>query len=84
MTRDETSALGVLIGEFRQFRDQDAQWKNRIGQRLQLVEEHIAGQEAVQEKEAARGVSRRAYVAATIAAIGILVSIVLSIVNILV
>ena len=84
MTRNELSVLEVLVNEFRDFRRQDSSWKTENDRRLRLVEAYIAGEEAVEEREEARGVSRRAYLASAIAAIGIVVSIILGIVNFLV
>lgn len=81
MTGRELSALEALIGEFRAFRVDDSDWKESIDKRLRVSEEFVAGARAVAEREAARGVSRRAYIASIIAAVGILVSITLGFVN---
>lgn len=84
MTRAEAERLDQLIAEFREFREDDRDWKNDHGPRLRRVEVYVAGQEAIEEKEKARGVSRRAYVAAAVAAAGIVVSICLNVINLLV
>ena len=84
MTRAEAERLDQLIAEFREFRKDDRDWKADHGPRLRRVEVYVAGQEAVDDREKARGVSRRAYLAAALTALGILVSIVLNIINLVV
>lgn len=83
MTRGEIAALEVLMAEFREFRMDDRNWKQRTEVRLAKVENFVTSEKAIDEKEAARGVSRRAYVAASIAAAGVTASIVLGVLNLL-
>lgn len=73
--------LDVFLGEFREYRTDDREWKEDIAGRLRAVESFVTSKKAVSERDAARGVSRRAYVAATIGAIGVGVSLVLGIIN---
>lgn len=73
--------LDIFIGEFREYRIDDREWKEDINDRLRGVEVFVTSRRAVNERKAARGVSRRAYVAATIAALGVGVSLVLGFVN---
>ena len=81
MTRDERSVLDMLVEEFREFRTDDRQWKVDIDGRILRVETFVTSRQAVSERDAARGVSRRSYVATIVGAIGIAVSVVLGIVN---
>lgn len=83
MTRDEVSALSVLIGEFRDFRKEDAVWKGKQDERLRNVEAFVTSEQAEDERESARGVSRRSYIASAIAAVGVTVSIALGVINFL-
>lgn len=73
--------LDVFLGEFRAFIEADTSWKSSADGRLRKVEEFVTSKKAISERDAARGVSRRAYVAATIGAVGVGVSLVLGLVN---
>lgn len=84
MTRNEADKIDMLMAEFREFRIDDRNWKADIDERILSVEEFVTGKRAIARMDAARGVSRRAYLAAVIAAVGILVSIALNVVNMLV
>jgi hypothetical protein len=81
VTKGEMTVLEMLIGEFREFRDDDRSWKEDTNKRLNRVEQFVTSKKAVEERDTARGVSRRAYVAATVAAAGVTASIVLGILN---
>lgn len=81
MTRGEMDKLDVFLGEFRAFIEADTSWKSGTDGRLRKVEEFVTSKKAIAERDAARGVSTRAYVASTIAAIGIVVSLVIGIMN---
>lgn len=81
MTRGEQEKLDIFLGEWREFRRDDRTWKLDIEQRTRRMEVFIVSEEAEDERQRSRGVSRRAYVAATISAIGIVVSIVLGVFN---
>jgi len=85
VTRDEASQLAVFLGEFREFRQDDREWKKDIDKRLRLVETFTASRRAVVERDAAQAaavsMSRRAYVASAVAAIGIVASLLLGIFN---
>jgi hypothetical protein len=81
VTRDEATDLRMFIAEFREFRSDDRVWKLDIEQRTRRMENFITSEQAEEERRKSRGVSRRAYVAASISAIGIVVSIILGIVN---
>jgi hypothetical protein len=81
VTRVEIDKLDVFMGEFREFRVDDRAWKDDIDKRILRVEAFVTSRRAVSERDDARGVSRRAYVAAVIAAVGIVVSIAISVVN---
>lgn len=77
MTRNELATLDVFIGEFREFRDDDRGWKDDIDKRLLSVEKYVTSKQAVSERDASRGVIRRSYIAATIAAAGVVLTIIL-------
>jgi hypothetical protein len=81
VTRDERATLDIFLGEWREFRQDDRIWKIDLEQRVRRMEEFVISEEAQDERARSRGVSRRAYVAATISAIGIVVSIILGIAN---
>lgn len=81
MTRDEATDLRMFIAEFREFRHDDRIWKLDLEQRTRRMETFIVSEEAQDERDKSRGVSRRAYVAATVSAIGIVASIILGVVN---
>jgi hypothetical protein len=81
VTRSELTALEVLIGEFRQFRDNDAEWKDSFDVRMRAVEAHVTGRKAVEARRVALIAGRRAYIAAVTAAIGVIASTVLGIYN---
>lgn len=81
MTRGEQETLDIFLGEWREYRRDDRNWKADLEQRVRRMEEYVIGEEAQDERAKSRGVSRRAYVAATISAIGIVVSIVLGVAN---
>lgn len=81
MTRDELTNLRIFLDEFREFREDDRTWKNDIDRRILGVEHYVTSRTAVAERDASRGVSRRAYVASAIAAVGIVVSIALGVAN---
>lgn len=77
MTRDERTVLDVLVDEFRDFRQGDAKWKAQVDERLRSVEKFVTSEQAVDERDQARGVSRRAYIASIIAAAGTGVTVIL-------
>lgn len=81
MTRDERATLEIFLGEWRDFRQDDRIWKLDLEQRVRRVEMFITSEKAEDERAAARGVSRRSYIASAVAAIGVAVSIVLGVVN---
>lgn len=81
MTRDELAKLDIFLGEWRDFRQDDRIWKLDIEQRTRRMESFITSEQAEEERRKSRGVTRRAYVSATVAAIGIVVSIILGVVN---
>lgn len=83
MTRDEANDLRIFLDEFREFRTDDRNWKTDIDRRILKVESFVTSKLAVAERDAARGVTRRSYFASVIAAIGIIVSIVLGVVNLI-
>lgn len=81
MTSAERDKLDVFLGEFRDFRDDDRDWKANISARVTVVEAFVTSKKAVEERETARGVSRRSYIASAIAALGVLFSLALGLVN---
>lgn len=81
MTSAERDKLDVFLGEFREFRRDDRAWKSDMGRRMTGVEAFVVSKEAVEERESARGVSRRSYIASAIAALGVLISLALGVLN---
>lgn len=81
MTRDERSILDVFLGEFRQFRNHDSEWKAQQDKRLRLVEEYVAAEKAKDEQVVKAGISRRAQLGILFSAVGVIASTLIGIVN---
>lgn len=84
MTRNELTALEVLIGEFREFRQDDREWKKDMGERVRGLEVFVASEDAEDDVVTAQGISRRAYFAIAASVAGTLVSVVLWVANLVI
>lgn len=82
VTRGEAQALDILVGEFRQFREEDARWKASVDKWRREVDaaRAVAQAEAADsagDQEQARA-DKRTYVAAAAAVVAAAVSLVKS------
>jgi hypothetical protein len=83
MTASEREAIARLTALVEGIDERLGDDDNGLIKRVRLIETYVAGREAIDEREASRGVSRRAYIAAVIAAIGVAGSVGLGIANLL-
>lgn len=87
MTGPERQTLELLSAFVRDWRREDAEWKERTDERLRKVEIYVAADEsadAAKEKiVTAAGISRRARNTLIVAAIGVGVTVVLGVINLL-
>lgn len=83
MTRGELTALDVLIGEFRDFRDQDSRWKDANDVWRREVDSFITAERTKDIEVRRTGMTRRARAALFISAAGVAASIVIGVANLL-
>ena len=87
MTGPERQTLELLSAFVRDWRNEDSEWKARTDERLRKVEIYVAADESAELTEekivTAAGISRRARNTLVVAAVGVGVTAVLGVVNLL-
>lgn len=75
------AVLEIFIQEFRDYRAVDQVWKDRMEARVHAIEMNVAGEKAVEERDATRRTLRRQQIGLLLTAVGALAGFVVMLIK---